>query len=61
MDEKLLAKLDAFYSARSEVRNYVEFKVNCAKLHKIEAAKNMAEAKLMTDELNEESPEPDDD
>lgn len=61
MDEVLLAKLDGFYAARAEVLNYVERKVNLAKLHKIEAAKNMAEAKLMTDELNEDFPEPDDD
>lgn len=60
MDEVLLAKLNAFYAARAEVRNYVEYKVNVAKLHKIEATKNMAEANLATDELNEESPEPDD-
>lgn len=61
MDEELLKLLDGFYAARAAVRNAVERRVNEAKMHKIEAAKSMALANLATDELNEESPEPDDD
>ncbi len=58
MDEELNGLLDAFYSARSAVRNAIEHRVNEAKMHKIEASKLYALAKLATDELNEESPEP---
>lgn len=61
MDEELLQKLDGFYAARAEVRNAIERRVNQAKMHKIEAGRLMALAALATHELNEETPEEEDD
>lgn len=61
MDEELLSKLDAFYAARAEVRNAIERRVNQAKMHKIEAGRLMSLAALATHELNEETPEEEDD
>jgi hypothetical protein len=58
MDPELLKLLDAFYAARSAVRDYVQRAENLARMHDIEEAKVLNLANLAVDELNEQFPEP---
>lgn len=56
LDEKLLAKLDAYREARDSAVRYRDELMDRAKLHRIIAAKLDQEAVMMTDEINEQVP-----